>query len=130
MGHLTRYLGKISLIWGTFLVFPATVLAADAGVQYCNNNAGILTGLGCIPVDPVAFISKILSIGLGIGGGLAFLMILLGAFQIQMSSGNPERLNTGKEMVESAISGLLLIIFSVFILRLIGVNILGLPGFG
>lgn len=130
MGQQTRVLGKLSLLWGTLLVFPPPVSAAADVIQYCNNNTGILTGLGCIPLDPVAFMSKILSIGLGIGGGLAFLMILLGGFQIQMSSGNPERLNTGKEMVQSAISGLLLIIFSVFILRLIGVNILGLPGFG
>lgn len=130
MGRILRVLGAFSLIWGAFFAFPAIVFADDAAVQYCNNNEGILTAIGCIPVNPGDFIAKIFSIGLGIGGGLAFLLILLGGFQIQMSAGNPEKLNAGRELIEGAISGLLLIIFSVFILRLIGVNILAIPGFG
>jgi hypothetical protein len=88
------------------------------------------TAIGCIPADPKLFISQILGIGVGIGGGIAFLLILFGGFQILMSAGNPEKLNAGKELVTSAITGLLIIIFSLFILRLIGFNILGIPGFG
>jgi 3-phosphoglycerate kinase len=63
---------------------------------------------------------------LGIGGGIAFIMILAAGFQILTSSGDPKRLSTGQELLTSAVSGLILIIFSIFILRLIGVNILGL----
>jgi hypothetical protein len=44
--------------------------------------------------------------------------------------GNPQRLNAGKEMLTAAIIGLLLLLFGVFALRLIGVNILGIPGLG
>jgi len=95
-----------------------------------NNGSGAWTALGCIPTDPSQFIGKILGIGVGIGGGIAFLLILFGGFQILMSAGNPEKLTAGKELVTSAITGLLIIIFSLFILRLIGFNIFGIPGFG
>ena len=47
-----------------------------------------------------------------------------------MSSGNPESMNEGKEIVSSAITGLLIILFSVFILKVLGVDIFCLPGFG
>jgi Co/Zn/Cd efflux system component len=73
--------------------------------------------------------NTILTYSIGIGGVVAFLLIVFGGFQIILSAGNPEKIKAGKEMITSAIAGLLLIIFSVFILRLIGVNILGIPGF-
>jgi len=72
---------------------------------------------------------KILPFGMGIAGGIAFLLILIGGLQIMMSAGNPEKLNAGKELVSSAVAGLLLIVFSMFILRTIGADILGIPGF-
>ena len=67
---------------------------------------------------------------MGLAGGIAFLLILFGGFQILTSAGNPEKLNEGRELVSSAVAGLLLIIFSVFLLRLIGYDILRIPGFG
>ena len=88
------------------------------------------TAVGCIPTDPSLFIGQILGIAIGIGGGIAFLLILFGGFQILMSAGNPEKLNAGKELVTSAITGLIIIIFSLFILRLIGYTIFQIPGFG
>ena len=95
----------------------------------CQNNE-VNTAIGCIPTDPSAFIGKFLSLGIGMAGGIAFLLILFGGFQILTSTGNPEQLNAGRELVGSAVTGLLLIIFSLFLLRLIGYNILGIPGFG
>ncbi len=105
-------------------------IQSGTGLEFCNGGKGITTALGCVPTDPSAFIGFILTIGIGLAGGIAFLLILWGGFQILTSAGNPEQLNAGRELVSSAIAGLLLIIFSVFILRLIGVNILGIPGFG
>lgn len=95
-----------------------------------GSGTGAWTALGCVQTDPQKFIGQILGIAVGIGGGIAFLLILFGGFQILMSAGNPEKLNAGKELVTSAITGLLIIIFSLFILRLIGYNIFGIPGFG
>ncbi len=74
-------------------------------------------------------INNILPIAMGLGGVIAFLLIVFGGFQIILSAGNPDRVKAGKEMITSAIAGLLLIIFSVFILRLLGHDILEIPGF-
>lgn len=99
-------------------------------VIFCDSDKGVNTAIGCIPITPSGFITKFLGLGTGIAGGIAFLLILFGGFQILTSAGNPEKLNGGRELVSAAISGLLLIIFSLFLLRLIGFSILGLPGFG
>lgn len=97
---------------------------------YCNGTSGINTALGCIPTSETGFFDYFFRIGIGLAGGIAFMLILYGGLKIMMSAGNPEHLNEGREIVTSAIFGLLLIVFSVFILRIIGVNVLGLPGFG
>ena len=75
-------------------------------------------------------VNTIVNYSTGIGGIIAFLLIVFGGFQIILSAGNPERVKAGKEMITSAIAGLLLIIFAVFILKLIGYDILKIPGFG
>lgn len=108
--------------------------------QYANNDSqcidcvqnrkGAWTAIGCVSTDPAKFVSVFLNFGIGIAGGLAFLLILFGGFQVMTSAGNPEKLNAGRELVTSAVAGLLLIIFSLFILRVIGVDIFGIPGFG
>lgn len=64
------------------------------------------------------------------GGGIAFLLSVWGGITILLAAGNPEKINEGKEIIGSAITGLLFIILSVFLLRLIGFDILQLPGFG
>lgn len=88
------------------------------------------TPFGCIETEPQLFIQKILKIAIGVAGGIAFLMIVYGGFVIMTSVGNPERLTQGKEIVTSAIAGLLLIVFSVILLKIIGVDILQIPGLG
>jgi len=89
----------------------------------------VWTAFGCLETDSGQFINTLLKTGSGIAGGIAFLLIIVGGFQIVMSAGNPEKLNAGKELVTSAIVGLLFIIFSIFLLRFIGVDILAIPGF-
>ena len=87
------------------------------------------TAIGCIDtIHPEAFITQILGLAVGIGGGIAFLLMLFGTFQIMSSGGDPKGIQGGKETITSALAGLLLIIFSVFLLRFIGVDILGIPG--
>jgi hypothetical protein len=91
----------------------------------------IQTAIG--PIDPrnlQGFIQQLLNLALGVAGGIAFLLMLFGAFRIMTSSGDPEKMKSGSELITSALTGLLFIIFSVFLLKLIGVDILQIPGFG
>ena len=96
-------------------------------------NTKLNTAIGCIPIlttNKEDFLSFVLKWAVGIGGGIAFLLIVYAGFMIMTSAGNPERLKAGQELLTSAISGLILLIFSVVILKIIGVDILGLCKFG
>ncbi len=98
-----------------------------SGVHGTCGEDYIDTAIGCIPYgDTNKFIAFILKWAIGVGGGIAFILILVGGFQIITSSGNPERLKAGRELLTSALAGLILLVFSVFILRIIGVDILGI----
>lgn len=96
----------------------------------CHKQGKLWTAIGCIQTNLQEVLAKyIFTTGIGIAGGLAFLYFLYGAFLILTSAGNPEAVDQGRQIITSAIIGLLLIIFSVMILRIIGYDILRIPGF-
>jgi len=115
--------------------YPGTGCTSLTGNVHgdCGDSA-INTAIGCIPIlgpnGQTDFLSFVLKWAVGIGGGVAFLLILYGGFMVMTSSGDPERLKAGQELITSALSGLILLIFSVFILKFIGIDILGLCKFG
>lgn len=116
---------------------PATSSGKIIGVcndpadkNYDPKNPGIVTAIGCIHTNPAEFAQDLLRFLLGISGGVAFLMMLLGAFQMLTSAGNPDTLRAGRERLTSAVIGLLIVIFSVLLLQIIGFDILRIEGFG
>jgi len=90
---------------------------------------GIKTALGCFPTEPEWVIKWIIQYAIMFAGGVGFLLMVYASVQIMTSSGDPEKLQAGKQMLTSAIMGILLIVFSLFIIRLIGYDILRIPGF-
>lgn len=93
----------------------------------CAGGTGIDTAIGCIPIDTFEKLAIFfISWGLGIGGGIAFFALIAGSFMVISSGGDLEKLKQGKEIVFSAISGVIVLAFAVFLFRLIGVNVLGL----
>lgn len=97
---------------------------------FCIEKGGVWTGIGCVQGDVRRFISEtILGIGIGLAGGISLLCIIYAVFMMQTSGGSPEKLKKAQELLTACITGLILIIFSIFILRLIGVSILRIPGF-
>ena len=97
-----------------------------------TGGTGIRTAIGCIPVlgSTNDFLGVVLKWAVGIGGGIAFALMLYAGFMIMTAQGNPERMKAGQELLTSAIAGLILLVFSIFILKFIGVDILGLSNFG
>jgi hypothetical protein len=137
---MKRIFFLIALVIFLVVLTPQNIFAASSPCEFAGVNAGkcnscmssgknVWTAFGCLPTDSGKFAEMLLKYGVGIAGGIAFLLIIMGGFKIVMSMGNPEKVNEGKELVTSAIVGLLFIIFSIFLLRLIGVDILGIPGF-
>lgn len=105
-------------------------LAKSADYQACKNcTNGIYTGIGCIGTNLPGITRSVLGFGVSIGGGLALLSVMYAAFVIQTSRGNPERIKKGRDYLNSSLIGLMIIIFSVLILQVIGIDILRLPGF-
>lgn len=96
----------------------------------CQENEGIWTAIGCIEAQPQSIVATVVRIGLGLAGGVAILMILAAAFLFSTSQGDPKRTTQARDLITSAVIGLLFIIFSVTILQFIGVSILQIPDFG
>ena len=94
----------------------------------CDSGNGVQTALGCIPTDPRELVKWVFPYLLGLGGLSAFSLIVFSGIQILTSGGNPEKIQGAKETITSAVTGLLFIILSLFLLRLIGVDVLELPG--
>lgn len=105
---------------------------ANAGTcKQCFDKQGIWTGIGCIPYnDTTQTVRALITVGLGLAGTVVVLMTLAGAFMLSTSKGDPTKVQEAKSLIFSAVSGILFLIFSVSILRFIGVSVLQIPGFG
>jgi len=104
------------------------VCQGNKDCKECFDKGKAWTALGCIPTDSTELIKWAFPYLLGFGGLAAFLLIVFAGIQIMTSSGNPEKLKAGKELITSAVTGLIFIILSLFLLRVIGVDILHIPG--
>jgi hypothetical protein len=93
-----------------------------------DGNVGVYTALGCIPVQMDKFVAWLLPYLFGIGGGIAFILMIVGFIQMTTSQGDPKAVQGARETITSAIVGLLICILAIFLLRLITVNILHIPG--
>ena len=95
---------------------------------FCTDGKNISTALGCVPTEMKSFITWLLKWLFGVAGGIAFLLMSYGFILIATSGGDEKKVQGAKETITSAIVGLLVCIFALFILRLITVNILQIPG--
>jgi hypothetical protein len=100
-------------------------------VSCATQEKGVWTAVGCINYDFSSFVTNILfKMGVGLGGMIALGCIVYASVVLQTSQGEPEKIQHARELITSCIIGLLLIIFSIFILQFIGVQLLDLNQFG
>lgn len=93
-----------------------------------GGNTEIRTAIGCIPITVSGLVAKLLPNIFGIAGGIAFLMMVYGFIMMSTSSGDEKKVMAAKQIITSAIVGLLVSIFALFLYRLIAVDILQIPG--
>ena len=85
------------------------------------------TAVGCVPYsDSQAMATFFLAFGMGIGGGIALILIVFGSYQIMSSGGDPKKVESGKALITSAVMGLVMLVFSAYILNFVGVDLLGI----
>ncbi len=96
----------------------------------CAKFGGFPTALGCLPADKMdRFLAEgILGIGIGIAGAISVFCIIYGAIQFQISEGDSAKVQKAQKLITQCILGLLIILFSIFLLRFVGVNLLRIYG--
>jgi hypothetical protein len=106
---------------------PVIDVKGGPPLENCEGGKGIKTAIGCIPIESEQSLATFfLGWGMGLGGGIALILIVVSTFMIMTSAGDPRKLQAGKELLTSAISGLILLVFAAYILRVIGVDLLGI----
>lgn len=99
--------------------------------QKGNGNEFFWSAFGCMPLDIKSFINNYVYIyGIGLAGTIMFLCILLNAYRIQFSQGKPETVKKAVDSLKSCLFGLLVILGAVLIVRIIGIDIIQIPGLG
>ncbi|MBI2011485.1 hypothetical protein HYS91_01820 [Candidatus Daviesbacteria bacterium] len=90
---------------------------------------GIMTAIGCVPTEPTALVNGIIRFLSLASGAITLLILVYSSIKMITAEGNPDTIKEAQGQFSAAIIGLLFIIFSVLLLQIIGVNILGIPGF-
>lgn len=104
--------------------FEGVCPRSSDGINYVD------TAIGCIPTkDFTATVGFVLRWLFLAAGGIIIALVIKNGFTLLTSAGNPEKLKEVKESVTAIVTGVILIIFSLTILRIVGADVLGLPGF-
>ncbi len=104
---------------------PTSGSNAGVGSNPCGTTCP--TALGDLPLNFQELVNtKILPAAIGMAGGIALILMVIGSIRMLMSQGDQQKLNGGREMFVAALAGLLFLIFSTLILRFIGINIIGI----
>ncbi|BCX13915.1 MAG: hypothetical protein KatS3mg085_447 [Candidatus Dojkabacteria bacterium] len=94
----------------------------DQQCRSCVGAGGVWTAVGCIDPSPVGVLTRLVQLGLGIMGGVALIQIIYAGIMYQ--SGNEEKIRKAREQLLATLTGLAVLVFSVLIVQILGVNLL------
>ena len=89
-------------------------------------NGSTYTALGCISGNLGTAINTIISISVGLAAIIALIIIMIGGYIIMTNPNGKEQLGKARTLITNGILGLLLIIFCVIVLKIIGIDVLGI----
>ncbi len=98
---------------------------SDGGTGWVRDETvsqGTWTAIGCINTTPEGVFVTLVRITLGVMGGVALLRLIYMGYLYQ--TGDEGKIKQAREGVVSTLVGIIVVIFSVVILRIIGVNVL------
>lgn len=88
----------------------------------CRASGGIYTAIGCVDPTPIGLITGLIRIALGVIGGVALLQLIYVGIQYQL--GDEAKIKEARSRLIATITGVAVLVFSILILRIIGVNVL------
>ncbi|BDQ05081.1 MAG: hypothetical protein KatS3mg084_0599 [Candidatus Dojkabacteria bacterium] len=91
---------------------------------------GTQTFFGCLPNSPNGLVAFIVRLITGLAVIITFLIILINLLQIISNSTNPDIVARAQKKMTSAIITLVVILFTITILNIIGIQIIGLDAGG
>gem|GEM_PF-1858455 len=103
-------------------------ISCRAKCQKCETAKEVWTGLGCMPTDVGGLVKILFSTFTGVLGALIFACVFLNGLKIMSSKGNPEAMKKAQEALTSCLVGFVVLTLSVVFLKIVGVDILQLPG--
>ena len=93
-----------------------------AFIANCRAQGGLPTALGCIDTTPVGIITGLIRIALGTMGGVSLIQLII--VGLRYMQGDEGEIKKAREQLVATLTGLATLVFSVLILRILGVNIL------
>lgn len=82
---------------------------------------GYYSAFGCIPFKVEGFVNWFVSFAIAFAGIVSMYCLVLNSLRMQLSRGDAQGIEKARQNIVSCILGILLIIFSVFILRIAGI---------
>jgi hypothetical protein len=119
---MIKYIKNLSFpqivnITAIILTFVIALAPFTGLAQFATPNCGN-TNLPC-DTSVSAFILKIINIALAVAGLVAVLFLIIGGFRYITSAGNEETAEQAKKIITNAIIGIVIIILSFVIVRVI-----------
>jgi hypothetical protein len=122
-------INPFTCVAGTCMV-AGYIAAGQPWCDFISPDSGIRTAIGCVPPTTQEMIVTLTNWGTGLAGGLALIMIIYAAITITTASGDARKIQAGREMILSALGGLVLIVLAVVLLQFFGTQILNLSPLG